>query len=179
MILLSELIVVEGKSDVAFLSQFIKASFAITNGLNVSQDLLNTISTFLPKPGVIVMTDPDSPGKKIRSQIASIFPDIKHAYIDIAYSKKRGKVGVAESTEKEITRALANIKQYTIRSTDDISIEDLFDLGMYGNTNSSETRNRIAQRIGISSGNAKHFLSLLNGLGITKDTLKQLCMENK
>ena len=42
MITIQEVIVVEGKSDVATLSNIVKAEFIITNGFEISKSTLNT-----------------------------------------------------------------------------------------------------------------------------------------
>ena len=167
MISINELIIVEGKSDVAFLSQFINAPFVITNGLNVDESLLKRIAKFMPNPGAIILTDPDSPGKKIRQAISERFPDIKHAYIDIKHSKKNGKVGVAESTVEAVLKSLAHIQQYSSLDLGNLNIADLYQLGLYGHPNSAHLREVIIDKFNMGHSNGKIFMKTLNRLKIT------------
>lgn len=172
MISINELIIVEGKSDVAFLSKFIDAPFVITNGLNVDEQLLMRIAKFMPNPGAIVLTDPDSPGKKIRQSISTRFPDIKHAYIDIKYSKKNGKVGVAESTIDAVLKSLSNIQQCSARDIGTLTIVDLYQLGLYGSSSSSQQREHVIAKFNLGHSNGKLLLKTLNQLKITYSELQ-------
>ncbi|MBU5910030.1 toprim domain-containing protein, partial [Vibrio cholerae O1] len=60
--------------------------------------------------GVIVLTDPDFPGDKIRSTITEHVKGVKHAYIDREKAKnKKGKIGVEHADLIDIKEALMHV----------------------------------------------------------------------
>ena len=103
------IIVVEGKSDVAFLSSFIDAEFVTTNGSEISHETISYLKERSKNTKIIVLTDPDYPGLKIRNKITENIENVNHAYIDKEKAIKHHKVGVAESNKKEIIKALDNL----------------------------------------------------------------------
>ena len=64
--IINGIIVVEGKTDVAFLSEFIDAEFVITNGSEIPQKTIEYLQKSSENRDIFVLTDPDSPGKRIR-----------------------------------------------------------------------------------------------------------------
>lgn len=171
MIRIEEIIVVEGKTDVSFLSQFIEATYLITNGLNVNSDFIQTIGSFLPTPGVIVMTDPDGPGKQIRQKILQFYPEIKNAYISASKSRSGRKVGVAQSTPEEVISALKNLVTIKTHLSPTVGMKELVDIGFAGSPNANILRGVYADEFHLGHSNAKMFLHKINSLGITLNTL--------
>lgn len=78
---IEEIIVVEGKDDTKRLQQFVDADTIETNGSALSEDTLEKISHAEQVRGVIIFTDPDFSGEKIRKQITEVVPTAKHAFI--------------------------------------------------------------------------------------------------
>jgi ribonuclease M5 len=173
MIHVQDFIVVEAKTDVSFLSQFLNATFLTTNGLNVDDDLIQQIGSFLPHPGVILLTDPDGPGKSIRQQILRFYPDIKNAYISASKSRIGRKVGVAQSTHEEVMTALANLVNFNSVPTHPVSIVELADIGYAGTHYANQLRTAYAEAHHLGHSNAKLFLKKINALGISVDQLIQ------
>ena len=64
-------IVAEGKEDVSYLSSFINAYFFTTNGLDINQEKLDFLSRASKLNKIIVMTDSDTAGEKIKNIIKS------------------------------------------------------------------------------------------------------------
>ena len=103
-------IVVEGKSDVLFLETFLEPiDFIITNGSEISKNTINTIKEYSKKYKIIVLTDPDFPGKKIRDIINNNIENCYNAFVSKDVSIKKNKVGVAESTKDEVLKSLQNL----------------------------------------------------------------------
>ena len=75
---IKEIIVVEGKSDKQFLETFLDADILICNGSAVDGFSLEYLKELSKNRGVIVLTDPDYPGEKIRKEISSVLPVCKH-----------------------------------------------------------------------------------------------------
>ena len=65
--MIGEVIIVEGKSDVAAIRQAVEADCLITGGFSLSPALLGQIEAAYRRRGIIIMTDPDSAGERIRT----------------------------------------------------------------------------------------------------------------
>ena len=106
------LIVVEGKSDVALLSNYFDCEFVTTNGSDIPASTIEYLKEAKANgKNIIVLTDPDSPGKRIRDVLDQNIPNLKHAFIEKKFAVKNGKVGVAECDIDEIKRSLENLYQ--------------------------------------------------------------------
>ncbi|MDE6665560.1 MAG: toprim domain-containing protein, partial [Ruminococcus sp.] len=71
MIKINEAIIVEGKYDKIKLSAVVDAVIIITNGFGIFRDRekLELIRYYAEKTGIIILTDSDSAGRKIRGYI--------------------------------------------------------------------------------------------------------------
>jgi ribonuclease M5 len=83
---LKQVIVVEGKTDVQKIKQAFpgdELEFLITNGLGFDETFLEVCKKTNAARGIIVMTDPDGPGNKIRARINE-YLDFKcaNAFVD-------------------------------------------------------------------------------------------------
>ena len=76
----SSVIVVEGKSDVALLSSIIKSNFVTTNGSEVSRETINYLKILSKTYPIIILTDPDGPGRIIRSRLEQELNDVQHIF---------------------------------------------------------------------------------------------------
>lgn len=77
-----EFIVVEGRDDTTAINRSVIADTIETNGSALSQETIEKIRHAQELRGVIIFTDPDFPGEKIRKQIDSAVPGCKHAFIN-------------------------------------------------------------------------------------------------
>ena len=84
-------IVVEGKTDVAFLNEFIDAEFVITNGSDVPQSTIDYLKHVSQTRKIYVLTDPDSPGKRIRDLLDSQINGLRHCFLNKINCIKNGK----------------------------------------------------------------------------------------
>ena len=57
------ILVVEGATDVAFLSSFLDAEFVTTNGSDVPRETIEYLKEAVKRKNVVVLTDPDYPGR--------------------------------------------------------------------------------------------------------------------
>ena len=115
-----ECIIVEGTYDKVKLSQIVEATIFVTNGFSIFNNKkgMQTIKTFAQKCGVVILTDSDSAGFKIRNFIKQALPkeQVKHAYIpEIAGKERRktragkeGLLGVEGISDEIIINALKN-----------------------------------------------------------------------
>lgn len=164
------IIVVEGKTDVEFLSSYIDAEFVITNGSAINNETIDYLKN--SKRNIYVLTDPDFPGKKIRDELSNNISNLKHVFIKKENSIKKGKVGVAEGNINEILEAIDNAYEEKEFSQGNLSMSDLNELGLTGSDESKLKRDFVCDKLHLGFCNAKTFLKRLNNNGITKEELK-------
>ena len=171
---IKELIVVEGKTDLIFLKSFLEADIVITNGSEVSHETLEFIKEANKRQGVIVLTDPDYPGLRIRNIVSQYIGECKHAYIEKKKAIKGKKVGVAETSKEDVIAALNNIVTYSNVSGKNISEVDLYELGLLGKSDSKAKRDRICEHYHLGWCNGKTFLKRVNMFGLTIENIKEV-----
>lgn len=169
---INKVIVVEGKSDVSFLSQYIDAEFVVTNGSEIPVETIKYLQCI--KKEIIVLTDPDFPGKKIRDTLDTYIPNLKHCFISKENSVKHGKVGVAEGNIEEILKALENNFEIN-RNIGELTMNDLYKLGFVGREDSEKKRENACRKFNLGFCNAKTFLLRLNSKEINISELSKLC----
>lgn len=165
------LIVVEGKTDIDFLSSFIDADFYSVNGSAVSEQDFDFINKCLEVEDVVILTDPDYPGIYIRNKINENCKGVKNAFVRKEVSIKKGKVGVAESTKEEVLDALNNVQGFNSNKKGNLIISDLYELGLLGGEDSFKKRKYISEKYHLGYVNGKNLLKRLNILGINKEEL--------
>jgi len=171
---IKELIVVEGKTDLIFLKSFLEADIVITNGSEISQNTLDFIKEANKKQGVIILTDPDYPGLRIRNIISEYIGDCKHAYIEKNKAIKGKKVGIAETKKEDIIKALKNVVTYKKENSNNIREVDLYELGLFGKNDSKSKREKVCEYYHLGWCNAKTFLKRINMFGLTIDEIKEV-----
>ena len=167
-------IVVEGKSDIAFLSNFIEAEFVITNGSEISKDTISYLKKISETKPIYVLTDPDYPGERIRKILDENINGLHHCFVSKEKSIKKGKVGVAESTKEEVEKALSNSIKTDKQKVGNLTIENLYDLGLTGSNDSSIKRAKVCEVFNLGHCNAKVLLKRLNYCGINIDDIKKV-----
>ena len=166
------ILVVEGAMDQAFLSQFIDCDFVITNGSEVSRETLEYLKQASLTREIVIFTDPDSPGNRIRSRIAEAVPSCKHAFVRKEHAIKGKKVGVAEASKEEVLLALSHILPGENKNGTLVA-SDLYELGLMGNGDSAALREKVEETLHLGHGNAKTFLKRANALCLTKEDLRR------
>ena len=179
---MSDIIVVEGLHDeIKIKSVYPDAFCVITNGSEISDDTLKYIKKLSLTHGVIIFTDPDSPGEKIRSEVLRVVPTAKNAFIHKrdAISHNRKKVGVEHATKEMIRAALEPIYNKEIAKVGNITNSDLYELGLNGENESRLYRDMISDILNIGKPNNKSFLKRINQIGLSLDELKELLCQVK
>ena len=171
---IDDLIVVEGKTDIDFLSSFIDGDFYSVNGSAVSMTDIEYLKNVQKQKDIVVLTDPDFPGMKIRNFLNRNIENLKNAYVRKEFSIKHHKVGVAESEKEEILRALKKSILYKRDVKTTITISDLLNLGLTGSETSAKKRYFISSKLSLGKSNTKSFLKKINLLGITFEELKEI-----
>ncbi|WP_031542381.1 ribonuclease M5 [Mesoplasma photuris] len=110
---IKQIIIVEGKTDTDKLKKIFGNDIKTieTNGLGINETTLSFIKEMNDKVGVIIFTDPDGPGKKIREKIINYLDgEVLNAFIkkdNINQNSK--KIGIAEADDESIKLALKNL----------------------------------------------------------------------
>ena len=79
--MLKEVIVVEGKSDTAAIRRALEADTIETGGFTLAASTLRKIEAAYKKRGIIILTDPDGAGNRIRRFLTERFPEAGQAFI--------------------------------------------------------------------------------------------------
>jgi len=153
---IKECIIVEGTYDKIKLSGFIDGVIIEVHGFGIynNRDLQKTIKKLAKECGIVILTDSDSAGFRIRSFIKQNIPKeyVKHAYIpDIPGKERRksvpgkeGLLGVEGIDEEIIVNALIDagceIDGSSTQSKSKITKSDLMRLGLAGGAGSREKR---------------------------------------
>lgn len=171
-----EMIVVEGKDDVSALRRAVEADVLITTGLGLTPQKISEIRVAAEQRGVIILTDPDSPGDKIRHILEQQIPNCKHAYITRAEGRcpKTGKYGVEYASPQAILRALrqahAQEQQYAVV----YEMRDLVQWGLCGSPGSAVRRSALCDALSIGHCNGKQLLRKLNSYQIPREEILKL-----
>ena len=130
--------------------------------------------------GVIVFTDPDYPGTRIRAIISEHIPDAKHAFLPkkAAVSKRTGEsLGVEHASDEAIREALSKVYQVCLETDVDeeelITQTDLIHLGLIGHKESGSLRNQVTEILAIGHTNGKQLLKRLQMFGIKPLELRE------
>ncbi|MFA1822362.1 ribonuclease M5 [Virgibacillus oceani] len=182
---IKEIIVVEGKDDTAKINQALDADTIETNGSAVNKEILKRIKHAKDKRGVIIFTDPDYPGERIRHIVDEAVPGCKHAFLprEKAMDKHSAvkNLGIEHASSEDIKDALSAVHELMAKKDSDIQKEDLISYGLIGGTGAGKRREKLGERLQIGHTNGKQLLKRLTMFQITKDqfekTMKQVLQE--
>ncbi len=165
MIKLNEAVVVEGKYDKIKLSGILDTVIIETDGFAIFKDKekQSLIRYLAEKRGIIILTDSDSAGFKIRSFIKNITKseNVKNVYIPDVYGKekrknepsKEGKLGVEGMKTEVLLEALEKAgvlySENNKNESREITHTDFFEDGISGGENSSVIRKALAKELGL------------------------------
>lgn len=164
MLHLEQAVIVEGKYDKIKLSSVVDAVIITTNGFSVIKDKekLEIIRFFAKNKGIIILTDSDSAGFKIRNFLKGAISDgkITNVYIPDIFGKekrksvpsKEGKIGVEgidTQTLLEAFRKAGVISTEAGSEREPVTKLDLFEAGLSGGSNSAEKRSELLKYLGM------------------------------
>ncbi len=176
---IKEIIVVEGKNDSNVLKSHFDCDTIETQGTHLGKKTLAAICLANEKRGVIIFTDPDAPGNKIRDAINKAVPNCKNAFIAKGKAHTTKKVGVEHAKREDLEESLKNCMTYTDKIEETISWDVFNALGLNGRENSAWLRERIGERLFIGKANAKTLFKRLNMVQVTEDELREMIEEEK
>lgn len=167
---IKEIIVVEGKDDTVAVQRAVDADTIETNGSAVSMETIEKIKLAQKTRGVIIFTDPDFPGTKIRQTITEHVPDCKHAFIpkELAKDKLGRGVGVEHASPETIRQALKDARMMTEEVEENITREDLLEAGLIGGADARQRREKLGKILKIGYANGKQLHKRLMMFQITR-----------
>lgn len=167
MIKLDKAVIVEGKYDKIKLANFIDAVIIETDGFRIFSDKEKRafIKQLAKTKGIIIMTDSDSAGFRIRNFIRNIASDgeVINVYIPDVFGKekrktepsKEGKLGVEGLSEEIITEALSKAGVFGIKTDFSdkriVTTADLFEDGLTGSENSGKKKLQLLKNLSLPS----------------------------
>lgn len=168
-----EVIVVEGKDDTANLKRYYEVDTYETRGSAINQDDLERIAKLQELRGVIVFTDPDYNGERIRKIIMQEIPQAKHAFLNrgeaVPKSKTKGRsLGVEHASFEDLEKALSGlVGSYEDEHFFDITKFDLMRLGLLMGKDSRKRREYLGEALRIGYCNGKQLLKRLELFGVS------------
>lgn len=160
---IKEIIVVEGRDDTTAIKRAVNADTIETNGSAVPPSVLERIQHAQGKRGVIILTDPDYPGQRIRQIVSDHVPGCKHAFIDRqdALRKKGRGLGVEHASPDVIRKALKQAHTMAEEPLEQISKEDLIEAGLIGGPKAKVRREKLGGSLNIGYANGKQLYNRL------------------
>lgn len=187
MLKIDEAVIVEGKYDKIKLSSIIDTVIIVTNGFGIFKDRekLELIRYYAETTGIIILTDSDNAGRKIRGYLKSAIGggNIRNVYIPDVFGKEKrkdkpsaeGKLGVEGIDKELILEAFekSGITASVREKPHDITKLTLYELGLSGGNESSHMRKLLQKSLRLPEClSATALLEVLNTM-MTADELAE------
>ena len=166
--MIKEIIVVEGRDDEAAVKRAAEAETIATHGFGIRQETFARIERAYTERGIIIFTDPDFAGEKIRKRLFERFPEGKHAFLPREEASRDGDIGIENASPESIREALDKARPVIFDKRAEFVQEDLLGYGLSGSAGAAARRDRLGKLLGIGYGNGKVFLNRLNQYGIER-----------
>ena len=167
--MLKEVLVVEGKMDTVAIRKALEADTIETGGFTLAPYTLRQIEAAYKKRGIIILTDPDGAGERIRHFLTERFPEAGQAFIPKIQATAHNDVGVEQAQPEAILAALAKVRHHEYRPQAEFNHMDLFNNILNGSPQAAARRDALGAELGIGYGNAKRFLERLNHYGVSRE----------
>ena len=174
---IKEIIVVEGRDDVTAVKRVADAQIIQLNGFSgLTVKSINKLKALSERNDLILLTDPDYAGKKIRAVIEKNIPNIKHAFVSRKNATKKDNVGIENASDDAIREALLHILVSGASDKDKdpiFTVEDLVENGLCIGKGSKEKRLMLGDMLNIGYYNSKQLLNALNSFNITRSEFEE------
>lgn len=191
MIHINEILLVEGKYDKIKLQSVTDANIVTLDGFSVFSDeeKITALRALAEKRGLLVLTDSDAAGFKLRAFINGRIPKekVKHAYIPDVFGKekrkqiasKEGKLGVEGIDTAVLTEILTPFAADSIEPLQSLTKADLYADGLVGRPDSAQRRRAFAVAAGLPARiGSNALLEFINAM-LTKEQYQNLIAELK
>ncbi|UJF33130.1 ribonuclease M5 [Paenibacillus hexagrammi] len=167
--MIKEVIVVEGKDDTAAIRRAVQADTIETGGSAIGAAVLKRIALAQERRGVIIFTDPDHAGERIRKIVAAKVPGCKHAFISQEQAEYKGDIGVENASPETIRHALSHLRTEYEAAVSMVTWEDLIDAGLIVHPEAASRRLEVGKKLGIGYCNGKQFYKRCAMFQITRE----------
>ena len=178
-----QVVVVEGRDDTANLKRYFDLETYETRGSALSDADIERIRRLQDLHGVIVFTDPDFNGERIRRLIMTEIPAVQHAFLkrDEAAPKSKTKgrsLGIEHASFEDLKTALAGVTSHFESSSDfDVTKNDLMRLGLLMGSDSRQRREYLGEELRIGYSNGKQLLKRLELFGVTLAEVEEVMLK--
>lgn len=164
---LKYILVVEGKEDASYLSNYIASEIVVVNGYELDSSLIS----YLKDKDVIILTDPDEAGQQIRNKLNGMLNKVHNVEIDISKCNRGKKNGVAECQIDEILCKLKVFFENNPEKYAEITSFDLYELKI---TENSQLRAYVSEKLNLGTCNNKQLLKRMNNTHVQLEVLKDI-----
>ncbi|TWH46847.1 ribonuclease M5 [Sporomusa sp. KB1] len=166
--MIKEVIVVEGKQDIAAVKRAVDAECIATDGFNLLPRTISRIDDAYKRRGIIILTDPDSAGERIRKYLAQRFAKAKHAFVPREQAYANDDIGIEQASPEAIRDALSKVRLHEWQPSSEFSWQDIIISRLTGVPDATIRRAAVGEILGIGYANAKGFFYRLNHYGVTR-----------
>lgn len=178
---IKEVIVVEGKDDTKRLAMAVECDTIETMGSAINEEILDRITLAHEVRGVIVFSDPDGPGEKIRKIISHNVPGVKHAFLTRDEARRTFKnkesIGIEHASVESIRQALDKVVEERIEAAPTVTKNFLIKEGLIGTSQARLLREALGNHLRIGYTNGKQLEKRLNMFRISETEVKSALNE--
>ena len=169
---IKEIIVVEGKDDISAVKKAVEAHVIAVHGYSsFKKSTIEKLKQISLTNDIIILTDPDFAGKKIRTLIKTHIPNAKHAFISREEGTKNNNIGVENAGAAAIIEALkrAKIIFHDTGESKSYTFDDLINNNLCYGKDSKLRREKLGDVLRIGYYNSKQLLQSLNSFNIPRE----------
>ena len=183
-------VIVEGRYDKNKLRSFIDGVIIVTDGFSIygDEELKSYIRKCARETGIIILTDSDSAGFRIRGYIKGICPEgeITNVYIPDIFGKekrkelpsKEGKLGVEGIDVKTLREAFERAGVLSSgKQSAGLTSADLYAAGLTGRPDSNARRQTLYQKLSLPSRTTPNALLDILNAGYTREEFEKMIDE--
>ena len=166
---IDKLILVEGKYDKIRLENIVNSDIFVLNGFGIfkNKTAISTIKKLSRNKEILILTDSDTAGYKIRVYLSSVLEGYKitNVFIPQIVGKEKRKtlpsaegfLGVEGVSDDQLREVLEKFTT-DIQKREEISVSDLFKLGLTGGDGSKKRKNQLLKSLGVQQNISNRFL---------------------
>ncbi len=199
MLHIKETIVLEGKYDKERVKKITDAPIILTGGFSLYKDkkIIKAIKCAAEKTGIIILTDSDRAGFRIRNYIKQCVGDkgkVLNAYIPSVEGKEKrkdapgkegilGVEGMSEETLREILSSATEIIEKPLTDEPQLTKAMLYEDGLTGKADSAQLRKRLEKELSLpprlSANGMIEIINRIYGYETYKKALDKVKKERK
>lgn len=177
--MIKEVIIVEGRDDEQIVKRALECDVIMTHGYSYGKKFKEKLTSISQSRGIIIFTDPDYVGKRIRKDLSESIPNAKHAFLPRGKALKGDNIGVENATVEDVRAAIEAAKPEYEEYKEIYTNSDMIKYGLIGEPDSKQKRMKLAAILKIDYGNSKNFLKSLNSFRIDREKLERALEEIK